>query len=221
MLYNATNFLCNSLWSFLGAVPRKCCFGMSGLPLYFIYPLCATAFAHCACSWGTNSTGQAQGQLDNSGDSHEIWMQLPAHCLLLQHRRHLWLCGCVNRKGCSCHPSVQQGEHSPYLWHTTTTVMLEQLTVPYNAICSYLESVWSLDSAKDPSATVLCMQEIRGLDTAVHWVQREGPSSPWVSTTASKELRSWDFSSSVHLWGWCFSLKGTIRTSQFPQNVVS
>lgn len=39
---------------------------MSTLPLNFIYPWCATAHAHRACSWAMNSTGQgteAAGEL--------------------------------------------------------------------------------------------------------------------------------------------------------------
>lgn len=224
MLYYATNSVCNSLWSFLGAVPRKCCFGTSALPLNFIYPLCATGLAHRACFWDTNSTGQGTEAARQLGgltrNLDEAPCPLPA-AAVSQSSVIVWMC-------------EQEGMLLPSF---SAAGGAQPISLAYHHGWDAVKTHCALQGDLQLSPECLKCWFHKGLKChcTVHTggsgkaepprVQREGPRSPWVSTTASKELRSRDFCwgapPSVHFWGWCFSLRGTIRTSQFLQNVVS
>lgn len=190
MLYNATNFVCNSLWSFLGAVPRKCCFGTSALPLNFIYPLSATALAHRACSWATNSTGQgteAAGQLRGL-----TWNLDAAPCPLpaaevSQASVAVWMC---EEEGMLLPSFSAAGGAQPRFSGTPPRLRCCNLQLSRKCLKS-----WLCKQLKCHCAVLTGDQRDTGGSGKAEppWVQREGPSSPSVSTTASKELRSWGF----------------------------
>lgn len=138
---------------------------------------------HSPCTWCLllgHKLNRAQRQLDNSGDSHEIWMQLPAHYRLLKCRWPLWLYGCVNRRDV---PAILQCSRGSTTNISGTPARLRRCN---NSLClttwfitiSIVFEVSILQTTQVPLYT----QEIRGLDPGgsgkaePHWGSERRPN---------------------------------------------